>query len=130
MLYEGRAGRKQKRPSNGQENAMKRMLTMLCLALAAALTAVWPAVRSASAALVREPVRVVYGFDREFPPFSFEEAGGKATGFEVELLEAIFSGRATLVPRPLQWDMVPLELAAGTITVTSGMVRTEKRSKL
>ncbi len=83
-----------------------------------------------AAATVREPMRVVYGFDREFPPFSFEEPGGKATGFEVELLEAIFRGKVNLVTRPLQWDMVPLELSSGTIHVTSGMVQTEQRSKL
>jgi cytidine deaminase len=75
---------------------------------------------------------VVYGFDREFPPFTFEEAGGEPTGFEVELVRAVFSatGRATLVFRPLQWDLIPLELSSGTITITSGMVRTEQRAKL
>ena len=82
-----------------------------------------------AAAVGSEPMRVVYGFDREFPPFSFEDAGGKAVGFEVELIEAIFKSRSTLVMRPLQWDMVPLELASGTINITSGMVKTEQRSK-
>ena len=78
-----------------------------------------------------EPIRVVYGFDREFAPFSYEEPGGKPVGFEVELLEAIFHGsEATLVHRPLQWDMIPLELSAGTINITTGMVRTEQRAKL
>lgn len=105
---------------------MKRAISLFVLVLAV----VWLFPGDAAAALVREPIRVIYGFDREFPPFSFEEAGGKETGFEVELLEAIFSGRANLMPRPLQWDMVPLELSAGTITVTSGMVKTDQRSKL
>jgi cytidine deaminase len=74
---------------------------------------------------------VVYGFDREFPPFTFEEAGGAPTGFEVELLRSVFATtRATLVFRPLQWDLIPLELSSGTITITSGMVRTEQRAKL
>lgn len=74
--------------------------------------------------------RVVYGFDREFPPFSFENPGGKAVGFEVELLEAALKGKATLVLRPMQWNIIPVELAAGNISVTSGMVRTEERAKL
>ena len=73
--------------------------------------------------------RVVYGFDREFPPFSFEEPGGKPVGFDVELAEAVFKGRAHLVFRPLQWEMVPLELASGAVLVTSGMVRTQQRTK-
>ena len=75
--------------------------------------------------------RVVYGFDREFPPFSYEEAGGKPTGFEVELVQAIFQGSGVnLSMRPLQWDMVPIELSSGTISLTTGMVRTEQRSQL
>lgn len=78
-----------------------------------------------------EPMRVVYGFDREFPPFSYEDPGGLATGFEVELLRAIFHGtKANLVTRPLQWDRIGLELSTGAISITSGMVRTEQRSKL
>lgn len=78
-----------------------------------------------------ESIRVVYGFDREFAPFTYEEPGGKPIGFEIELMDAIFHGtEATLVHRPLQWDRVPLELSAGTITITSSMVRTEQRSKL
>ncbi|MDR2076223.1 MAG: transporter substrate-binding domain-containing protein, partial [Desulfovibrio sp.] len=78
------------------------------------------------------PLRVVYGFDREFPPFTFEEAGGTPTGFEVELMRSVFetAAGATLVFRPLQWDLIPLELSSGTITLTSGMVRTEQRAKL
>ena len=75
------------------------------------------------------PLRVVYGFDREFPPFSFEDPGGKAVGFEVELVEALFDGSVVLDKRPVQWDIIPVELASGVITITSGMVRTEERAK-
>ena len=75
------------------------------------------------------PARVVYGFDREFPPFSFEDPGGKPVGFEVELVEALFGGSVALVPRPLQWGIIPVELASGVITITSGMVKTEERAK-
>lgn len=76
------------------------------------------------------PMRVVYGFDREFPPFSFEDPGGKPVGFEVEILEAIFKSSATLVIRPMQWQIIPTELASNVINITSGMVRTEERSKI
>lgn len=97
------------------------------IALAVALNLLFPPLVKAAPA--KEPIRVVYGFDREFPPFSFEDAGGKPVGFEVELVQAIFDGKVNLTLRPLQWDMVPLELSGGTITLTSGMVRTEQRSK-
>ena len=78
-----------------------------------------------------QPLRVVYGFDREFPPFSFENPGGQPTGFEVELMQAVFHGtEVTLAYRPLHWERIPLELSAGSITITTGMVQTEQRSKL
>lgn len=78
----------------------------------------------------RQPMRVVYGFDREFPPFSFEDPGGKPVGFDIELIEAIFKPPVKLEKRPVQWDIALTELAAGTIYITSGMVRTQERSKL
>ena len=104
----------------------------VCLSLTLALSA-FPLFRPvvAEAAPPKAPIRVIYGFDREFPPFTFEEAGGVATGFEIDLVKAIFAEtEATLAFRPLQWDLVPLELSQGTITLTTGMVRTEQRSKL
>lgn len=77
------------------------------------------------------PMRVVYGFDREFPPFSYEAAGGEATGFEVEIIEALFKeADVTLVKRPLKWDLVPLELSSGTITITTGMVKNPQSERL
>ncbi len=95
---------------------------VLCIAAFSALPA-----RAAES----ERVRVVYGFDREFPPFSYEEAGGKPIGFEVELMEAVFKdSRATLIPRAMRWDLIPLDLSSGAITLTTGMVRTEQRSML
>ncbi|MDR2161710.1 MAG: transporter substrate-binding domain-containing protein [Desulfovibrio sp.] len=102
------------------------LLLILCLAVLA-----WTPRAPARAAPPEGQFRVIYGFDREFPPFTFEEAGGEPTGFEVELLRAVFTGSgANLVFRPLQWDLIPLELSSGTITITSGMVRTEQRAKL
>lgn len=97
----------------------------------AACLALWGALLCAAPAFSAEPIRVVYGFDREFPPFSYEEAGGAPVGFEVELIKAVLNGaNVVLSMRPLMWDMVPLELSSGTINVTSGMVRTEQRAKL
>ncbi len=108
--------------------AFPRAPSVICIALVccALFLCAAPPVQAAP---VREMPRVVYGFDREFPPFSFEDAGGKPIGFEVELVQAILAGKATLVPRALQWDVVPLELSSGAVTITSGMVRTQERSK-
>ncbi|MDR1241731.1 MAG: transporter substrate-binding domain-containing protein [Deltaproteobacteria bacterium] len=74
-------------------------------------------------------LRIAYGFDREFPPFSYEDPGGKPVGFEIDIIESIFRGRATLVLRPLNWYSLPLELSSGTITLTTGMIKTPQRAK-
>ncbi len=108
-----------------------RLFALLPLACIALFPALFTGAALAAEGDGTAPIRVVYGFDREFPPFSYEDAGGKPTGFEVELMQAVFhDSRATLVPRPLRWEQVPLELSSGAITVTTGMVRTEQRSKL
>ncbi|MBQ4133673.1 MAG: transporter substrate-binding domain-containing protein [Desulfovibrionaceae bacterium] len=75
--------------------------------------------------------KAVYGYDREFPPYSFQEPGGKPTGFEVELVEAIFrNSGVNLQFRPLAWDMIQTELANGLISFTSGMIPTVQRKEL
>ena len=76
-------------------------------------------------------LRVVYGFDREFPPYTYEGPGGKPVGFEIELMQAAFQGSGvTLSFRPMQWERVGIELSSGSITLTTGMVRTKNRERL
>ena len=77
------------------------------------------------------PLKVVYGFDQEFPPYSFTEAGGDGAGFEMDLIRAIFKGQEVeLSLRPLAWDRIQLELAGGQITLTTGMVKTSQRAEM
>lgn len=83
----------------------------------------------AKAAVNPAAMRVVYGFDREYAPFSYEDAGGKPVGFDIDIIESIFMGKATLAMRPLNWYSVQPELTAGTIQLTSGMVRTPQRAR-
>ncbi len=74
------------------------------------------------------PLKVVYGFDREHPPYSFEEAQGKPAGFDVDLLQAVLrEENVRLTMRPLEWDKVQVELSGGTIQISSGMAKTEQR---
>ncbi len=90
-----------------------------------------PAVQAPPAAQTAPALRVVYGFDREFPPFSYEEAGGEPTGFEVDLVRAALKeSNVVLDFRPLQWELIPIELSEGKINLTTGMIRTEQRSRL
>ncbi len=71
--------------------------------------------------------RFVYGYDREFPPFSYER-DGQAAGFDVELLRQVLEGQdVTLMPRAMAWDQVLLDLSAGSVQLSSGMVKTQQR---
>lgn len=77
-----------------------------------------------------QPRRYVYGYDREFPPFSYEREG-KAAGFDVELLQAVLAGKKVrLMPRPMQWEQVLLELSSGNVQVSSSMIKTRQRALL
>ncbi len=75
-------------------------------------------------------LKVRYGFHREFPPFSYEE-NGKPTGFEVELLQAALrENDIKLFLRPMNWDNALDELARGSISITSGVAKTQRREIL
>lgn len=81
-------------------------------------------------ALENQPRRYVYGYDREFPPFSYEREG-KAAGFDVELLRAVLQNQnVRILPRAMQWDQVLLELSAGNVQISSSMIKTKQRTLL
>jgi len=74
---------------------------------------------------------VVYGFDKNFLPYSFVR-GRESIGFEVELLKAVFDDSGLkLETRPMEkWERVQSELSSNTLQVSSGMTPTELRQKL
>jgi cytidine deaminase len=72
---------------------------------------------------------VVYGFDRDFPPFTFIQ-DGQAQGFDLDILQAALAAQPVkLTLRPGDWDDIQKALAAGRIQLTSGMARTPEREK-
>lgn len=110
------------------------MLKQICLILFCCLGFVLTAyAQNSPLSQNRLPIaqpKVNYGFDREFPPYSFQEPGGKPVGFDVDLVEAIFRGTdVSLQMRPLDWKMILLELASGEIAFTSGMIPTRQRKE-
>ena len=102
----------------------------LLAALAVTLLLPGPTAFAAVDANNPRALRVAYGFDREFAPFTYEDPGGKPVGFEMEIMETIFRNKAVLSPRPLNWYSIPMELSSGTITVTSGMIQTPQRARV
>jgi len=107
-------------------NALRNPLTAVLLF--SAVLVLCAAVRPAVA---EPPMKVIYGFDREYPPYSFEEAAGKPAGFDVDLIQAILQeDNVRLIMRPLTWDQVQVELSAGNIQVSSGLAVTKQRQLL
>ncbi|GAB7080826.1 transporter substrate-binding domain-containing protein [Megalodesulfovibrio paquesii] len=76
------------------------------------------------------PSEVIFGFDREFPPFAYERDGQPA-GFDIDLFNACLEGRnIKVVYKAMSWEQIQLALSSGAIHVTSGMARTPKRELL
>ncbi|AGW14233.1 transporter substrate-binding domain-containing protein [Megalodesulfovibrio gigas] len=73
---------------------------------------------------------MVFGFDRDFPPFSFER-DGTPVGFDIDLFQACLEGRnVRLSFKAMSWEQIQLELSAGRIHATAGMAKTPKRELL
>lgn len=107
-----------------------RLFLFFCLVMGAEFCVLEHVFVQAAQAQPGGQTRVVYGFDREYPPFSYEDAGGKPVGFEVELMESIFKDGTSLTTRPMNWFSIPLELSSGTIQVSTGMMKTQQRERL
>jgi two-component sensor histidine kinase/ABC-type amino acid transport substrate-binding protein len=61
--------------------------------------------------------------DFDYPPFEFIDSDGMATGFNVELLEAVADVLGL-------WSLVTGELASGEVDLITGMFLTEEREQL
>ncbi len=74
--------------------------------------------------------KIIYSFDKEFPPFSYTE-NENITGFDIEIIEAIFLDSSfELTKKPLLWEEAQRELAEGNIDIISGIDKTEERLKI
>lgn len=74
---------------------------------------------------------VLVGFDRDFAPFSFEDSRGEPTGFDIELLKAIFY-KTQYVPtfKPMTWEIVQIQLSEGKIHIAPGFIKSPKTKVL
>jgi len=74
--------------------------------------------------------KVVFAYDNEFPPFTYEREG-KPAGYDIDLIEAILKGREVkMVYKAMNWENVLVELSAGNVHMTSGMIKTKQRLSL
>lgn len=73
---------------------------------------------------------IIIGDDRDYPPYSFIDENGKATGFNVELAKAAAQAMGLNVSIKLgNWSEIKEELENGTIDAVSGMFYSEEREQ-
>ena len=109
--------------------SMSRHVVFLALSAAALLlcAGLWP---GTSLAEEQTTKKIVYAFDVEFPPFTYER-DGKPVGFDIELFETILKGKDVKITyKPMNWENVLVELSAGNVHITSGMIKTKQRLAL
>lgn len=74
--------------------------------------------------------KVIYAFDKDFPPFSFVDEG-KNTGFDLEILKVVLADKnVELVVEPMTWQEAQQALAKRRVHVVSAMDKTAERMKV
>lgn len=73
---------------------------------------------------------MVVGIEQDYPPFSFFDKDGKATGFDVEITTAIAQVMGITVDIKMgKWHQIRNNLANGRIDAIGGMYYTPERSR-
>jgi glutamine transport system substrate-binding protein len=73
---------------------------------------------------------IVFVFDRDFAPFTYEE-NGSVYGFELDLLRLLGEEEGfQIIPKPMIWTQAMLSFQKGDVDVIGGLVKTEERKKL
>lgn len=72
---------------------------------------------------------IVFVFDRDFAPFTYEE-NGSIVGFELDLLRLLGEDEGfSVIPQPMIWTDAKLSFQRGDADVIGGLVKTEERLK-
>jgi len=72
---------------------------------------------------------IVFVFDRDFGPFTYEESGS-SYGFELDLLRLLGEEEGfRVIPQPMIWTEAQLSFLKGDADVIGGLVKTEERLK-
>lgn len=75
--------------------------------------------------------KIVNGIDANFPPFAFVDKTGKASGFDVEVMDLVAKEMGVEVShQPIEWDGIITSLLTKKIDIiASGMSITAERAK-
>ncbi len=79
-----------------------------------------------------EQLTLVQGVDPAYPPFTFVDENGKASGFDIDMIAWIAKDQNfKVVVKPLKWESIIPALQAGEIDfIASGMSATAERKKI
>jgi EAL domain-containing protein (putative c-di-GMP-specific phosphodiesterase class I)/ABC-type amino acid transport substrate-binding protein len=93
----------------------------------AALLPLVVALLTPSALVAQEPP-LLFGGASHYPPFHFRDAGGQATGFDVEVLQAIAQQRGLDIDyRFDDWSLIQDQLSQGQIDVVPMFISTARQ---
>ena len=83
-------------------------------------------------ALAGDQPTFVQGVDPAYPPFTFMDKQGKASGFDIDMIAWIAKEEGfKVVVKPLKWESIIPALQAGEIDfIASGMSATQERMKV
>ncbi|MGA6925214.1 MAG: transporter substrate-binding domain-containing protein, partial [Desulfosarcina sp.] len=102
---------------------MMRLLPTGLLLLAVLCPLAFPATQASAGPLIARG-------DRAFAPYEFIDAGGRPTGFNIELLEAIADRLEMDVDVGLEeGDAVMDAFSRGSVDIVTGMVRSAERER-
>ncbi|MFZ2472780.1 MAG: cytidine deaminase [Methanothrix sp.] len=104
-------------------------LIWIFLGIIAVITA---AAGSTAASVAKQPddkTSIVFVFDRDFAPFTYEESGS-IYGFELDLLRLLGAEEGfQIIVEPMVWTQAMLIFQKGDADVIGGLVKTEERQK-
>lgn len=77
------------------------------------------------------PDKLIHGFDANYPPYTWMNEQGKATGFDIEVVDWIAENQGfEVVHKPTSWSGIILALRSGEIDfIASGMTMNPERAK-
>ncbi len=109
-----------------------RLIWLFLGLIALIIVAAGSTATSAPASTPEQPDKgtsVVFVFDRDFAPFTYEE-NGSVYGFELDLLRLLGQEEGfQLIPRPMIWTDAQLSFLKGDADVIGGLLKTEERLK-
>lgn len=113
-------------------------LAATALVLAVATGALWvknagrmdAPVSDGSLQKVLDAGQLLFGFDADFPPMSFDDGKGEIVGFDIDMFQEVCSRLGVeFIKRPLNWNTKEDDLNSGMVDCIGGLLITPSRAE-